>query len=193
MSTTINRPCAQTVDTDVKPRVHTMLQRDDAVISFQGRLIGFATSCREEHTHPTTEAGVTRYVSVGDRCSACRWFEVRIFVVDHEYTEDCTCDANEDSDLDGEDTDDDELHDAECGIIDARARYLVVTYGITTVPGESHKRRAVWTNSAFEIIEILTQRNGGTSFLPATSARVIAQAASSDEAIRDAYINRAVA
>jgi hypothetical protein len=162
-----------------------LVGRDETEFEIFGQLIGFATSQRENHSHPSRdEDGGPIYVAPGgDRCPACRWFEVRIFLVSREYQDDCTCDAPPGNDV---------THAEDCGAVPARARYLVLTYGLTLVPNEINKRRASWTNSPYEIIEILTQRGAGGSFLPATSARVIAQAAVYDAGIRDAYVNRAV-
>lgn len=123
-------------------------------------------------------------------CSRCRWFEARILAVDAELTDACTCDAPPDRTIDGE------PHVAGCGTEPPRARYLVLTYGRSRVPGETDKRRAAWTDSAFEVVELLVQRDrsrGRQPFLPAASARVLAQAAEHDEDIREAFVNRAVA
>lgn len=167
------------------PTDYALTIRDEAIIEIRGKLIGYATSFRDEHTHPTQTADrQVRYVESGSRCSACRWFEVRIFTVDCVYADHCTCPTASD--------DDNDPHDHDCGEESPEHKYLVLTYGITTVPGESHKRRAVWTDSPYEIVEILTQRNSSGTFLPATSARVLSQAANCDDGIRDAYINRAV-
>lgn len=182
----------EVVRSNAPPRDYVITVRDGAELEFSGRLIGYATSARDDHTHQTHDpvTGESRFVRDGDRCSACRWFEVRIFTVLCLYVTHCTCGAGDDAP--------DEQHSVgtdgrpPCGEVTPDGRYLVVTYGMTVVPGERPKRRSVWTNSAFEIIEILTQRNAGKSFLPATSGRVIAQAAASDDDIRDAYVNRAV-
>lgn len=208
-STRDTHPIPPGVDTDMPTVVdtvagdHLLIVRDEEEIEIHGRLIGFATSRRDEHTHPIvvttpTERELTvdrdlvadpitvhvpRYVRAGERCSACRWFEVRIFLVDHEYGDDCDCDVPPDVTV---------CTNATCGRVAPRGRYLVLTYGLTIVPGETHKRRAAWTSSPYEIIEILTQRNQGKAFLPATSAQVIAQAAACDRGIETAYVNRAV-
>lgn len=139
---------------------------------------------------PDALAQAHRYAERGQRCSACRWFECGIYAVEHEYATDdvCTCGASP-----GGVFDDAHEHTDACGAVPARARYAVVTYGLTLVPGELTKRRVTWTDSAFEVIEVLTQRNRQGAFLPATSARALAQAAPWDAALRDAYVNRAVA
>lgn len=190
-----------------------LLGRDDTPLQINGRLLGFASSRRDIHTHDDVftndtdieaeiaaweehlvtqprrlaEAAATkyrttiteylneladdeypkRYAPPGDRCSACRWFEVRIFEVD-SYKNDNGAWVSGD-------------------------KYLVLTCGLSDVPGEVAKRRAHWTNSPFAVLEALTQRRGSTAFLPATSARVLAEAAAVDADIADAYVNRAVA
>lgn len=190
-----------------------LLGRDDAPLKIKARLLGIATSKRDIHTHDDilardedilkeitkyedrlvtlpnrydeatanrcrtaitdyleqldTADYPTRYADPGDRCSACRWFEVRIFDVDSYLKPDGTWVSGD--------------------------RYLVLTYGLSDVPGEVAKRRAQWTNSPFTVLETLTQRRQGNAFLPATSARVLSEAAAMDPDIADAYVNRAVA
>lgn len=168
--------------------------RDDEVLRVRGHLLGFTSSERVEHSHPTEllpgNVPVTP-VPGGTRCSACRWFEARILRVDVEYSDDCTCGADPLA-APGEPRSA-RAHTDACGELDARARYLVLTYGRTRVSGETDKRRAAWTDSGFEVVEFLTQRSGGDVFLPTAAARVLAQAAPLDEGIYEAYVNRAVA
>lgn len=57
----------------------------NSIITFEGRLLGEASSFRDSHTHETD------YAPVGTRCSACRWFEVKIFLTDdNEYVVEMT-------------------------------------------------------------------------------------------------------
>lgn len=128
------------------------LPTPDGPITVKGRLLGFASSQRDQHSHDD------EFVAKGGRCSACRWFEVRIIAL----------------------TDDDD-------------GWLVHTTGKTTLPDEREYCRAIFTESAFEVIEALTVRKTGTPSLPGPSARAVSQAAQHDEDIRDAYVNRAVA
>lgn len=193
-------------------REFELLGRDDAPLKIKGRLLGFATSKRDIHTHddvftneesieteinlweerlltlprrfpPEMAATVTasiekylaeladaefprRYAAPGDRCSACRWFEVQIFEVDSQETDGTWLSAD---------------------------NYLLLTHGASDVPGETSKRRTIWTNSPFRLVEELTQRRGTQAFLPSTSAKVLSEAAAMDPDIADAYVNRAVA
>lgn len=180
LSTTDSPPTRRTD----KPIDHTLFGRDESIIEFHGTLIGFATSFRDDHTHVSVdpETGQPLYVASGARCSSCRWFEVRIFTVVNAYVDDCTCGDTP------KPYSDNELHVSTCGEVPPEGKYLVLTYGITSVPGESHKRRAVWTDSPYRIVEVLTQRNATGSFLPATSAAVISEAARWDEGILNAYL-----
>src|SRR5215471_13481500 len=53
------------------------VQGFDSSLSFAGELLGHATSRRSMHSkHPES------YATPGFRCSACRWFEERIFRTD---------------------------------------------------------------------------------------------------------------
>jgi hypothetical protein len=168
---------------------HELHGRDDEVLRLRGRLLGFTTSERDEHSHPTgyenDDITPTHPTPPGTRCSACRWFEARILAVEAELTDACTCAGPNAHPTAG--------HEPHCGQEPPRARYLVLTYGRSRVPGETDKRRAAWTDSSFEVIELLTQRDGGGAFLPAAAARVLSQAAAWDADIQDSYVNRAVA
>lgn len=80
--------------------------------------------------------------------------------------------------------------------------YAVYTIGKSELPHERARARIQFTESAFEIIEILTDRRktrqpDGTYVdreprLPIAAARCIAQAANIDPDITAAYVNRAV-
>ncbi len=107
------------------------------------------------------------------RCSHCRWFEARILRVDAELV-----------------TEDPDAGEPSYRVEEPSGRYLVLTYGRTRVPGETDKRRAAWTNSTFEVIELLVQRDRNERpFLPGASARVLAQASEWDEDIRAAFVS----
>lgn len=146
-------------------RDHELAGRDDEVIRLRGRLLGFASSESDHHQHHDPDG----YPRPGERCSACRWFECRIFEVQAVLSPD-----HQPAAPDG--------------------RYLVLTYGLSEVPGEVDKRRAVWVTSPHEIIELLTQRGRSDrqAFLPAASARALAQAAHWSPEVNEAYVNRAV-
>ena len=136
-------------------------------LEFQGVIIGSASSEHDNHRgHPNTNWAPRRV-----KCSACRWLEVTIFLC-----------------RDGDPKTDDEL----------TYSYVVQTVGLSNVPGEVDFERLWKTSSAFEVVELLTvrrsQTNGTTeTFIPPQHARALAQAATLDEDIREAYVNRAVA
>lgn len=162
--------------------MHVLPERDEETLEIFGTLLGFGSSKRDEHNHPVPPDGEIR-TAPDDRCSACRWFEVRIFEVLGEYSPDCTCGVGDD--------DPEAEHSMKCGLQAPRAQFLVLTYGQTVVPGELVKRRASWTDSGYEVIELLTQRQGvRRSFLPNASARALAQASELNERIRSAYVRR---
>lgn len=105
--------------------------------------------------------------SPGDaRCSACRWTEVEIFRTRPESVL--------------------------AGVGSALATYLVVTRGCSSVPGERVFVKSSWTDSPYEVVEILTQRKNGQVFLPGPAARALSRAAEYDDGVNDAYVNRAV-
>jgi len=140
-------------------RAYTVTDQYGQDVNVDAYLLGFATSEQPQHdenAHPEDDTAPKRV-----RCSACRWFEARVF-----------------------DVSDDE---------NAGSRYLVHTVGRSIVPGESDRNRVAFTNSAFEVIEVLTVRQGGVPKLPVASGRALAQAAALDEEIAHAFVNRAVA
>lgn len=71
--------------------------------------------------------------------------------------------------------------------------YAVYTVGHSALEDEQPRARIQFTESAFEIIEMLTdRRDSATPRLPIAAARCLAQAANVDDAITEAYVNRAV-
>src|SRR5688572_19020770 len=119
---------AETATVTMSPAVRdlTFEGRDGAPVRVRGQLLAFGTSERDEHSHPT------EFAARSERCSACRWFEVNIALVEAEIaSDDCTCFSSPNGD-----------HEASCGLEPPSGRYLVVTAGRTVVPEEMNFRRA---------------------------------------------------
>jgi hypothetical protein len=76
----------------------------------------------------------------------------------------------------------------------ADGRYVVHTRGCTRVPGETTRARVIFADSPFTVIELLTVRHrlSRELFLPRPAQFALADAAQTDDGIRDAYVNRAV-
>jgi len=180
----------------------TFLGRDGVTLRVRGRLLAFGTSQRDEHSHPvglraqsdrsTTDAEVhaASFAAKNERCSACRWFEVQIAEVDAELTDDCTCEATAGASGRVWPAADPAVHLDGCGLESPSGRYLVVTAGRSDVPGELDFRRAEFTDSPYEVVELLVQTRGedGRRFLPQVSARALSQAANHDPELRAAYL-----
>lgn len=137
---------------------------DLAPISFTGKLIGIGSSYRPVHTH---QGDYADKASV-PKCSACRWFELRVFTVDEPIPE-----------------------------FSVNVRYLVYFTGISLVPGEHQRCRYELAITAWEVIEAMTLRHRlptGESnvYLSTVASRALAMAAGHNADIREAYINRAV-
>jgi hypothetical protein len=104
------------------------------------------------------------YASASEKCRACRWFEPRIF--------------------------------RECA---GQRRFLVHRTGRSIVPGEVSFTSHEWIHGAHEVVEALTTRRrdartgSRTPYLTHPAARVLAQAASHDDDLSQAYVDRAVA
>lgn len=137
-------------------------------VTIGGRLIGVHSSRRDTHTDHAGEFA-SRPQSATDRinrCSACRWFELRVF----------TLTSFQDAPASG---------------------YLVYFWGATAVPGEQQRRRHIRADSAWSLVESLTQRSrlpSGQSniYLSRPAAAVLAMASGYDKNVQDAYVNRAV-
>lgn len=71
-------------------------------------------------------------------------------------------------------------------------KYVVHTVGRSIVPGEQDYIRVTFTDSAYEAVEVLTVKSAPEPFIPLPSARALAQAADRDDAMQEAYVNRAV-
>jgi hypothetical protein len=161
----MNIPTRQTTAPPSPPEVRTweLASRNNGPrFNIQGRLLGFASSEVAQHDH------LSEFTPAGKRCSACRWFEVRIFEVESLI--------NEFKDLES-----------------PEARFLVHTTGRTEIPGETDRIRAYWTDSGFEVTECLTVRKPNDTFITGPSARALAQASQFNQDIADGYVNRAVA
>jgi hypothetical protein len=106
-----------------------------------------------------------RYASKSERCVSCRWFETRLFRVS----------AADSSALGG-------------------VRYVLHHVGRSIVPGEIDLTRHETARGGHEVVEMYTlRRPNERPFITKPGARVLAQAASLDGSIEDAYINRATA
>jgi hypothetical protein len=106
----------------------------------------------------------TDYAPKGVKCSACRWLEVELYSKFPDQ-------VNEDN--------------------GQGSMYVVVTRGPSIVPGERDYEKITFTESAYEVVEVLTVRKTrGTqsTFLPPQHARALAQAAAHDDGIKDAYL-----
>lgn len=70
--------------------------------------------------------------------------------------------------------------------------YALHTVGMSSLDGEKPLPRLQFTESAYEVIEMLTDKRGPVARIPEASARCLAQAANVDDKMNEAYINRAV-
>jgi hypothetical protein len=138
----------------------------DGSYRFLGEQLSHTTSQWETHGHSA------EFAARGERCSACRWTEISLYRVP-----DTALAAAQ----------------VEPYIGGPLGKYLVVTEGRSIVPGERTFVKATWTNSPYDVIEILTQRRGERVTMGIPAARALAIAAEWDDGINDAYVNRAVA
>ena len=152
-------------------QTYDIVGRSSTRYSFIGALLGASTSQTEVHTdHPD------EYARRGEKCSACRWFEVYIYRRKTDVN--VRSDAHTSADFDN---------------YRAVYDYVVHTVGGSAVPREKRFSRVQGTTSPFDVIELLTVRPVDRDpFIAAQSARALAQAADLDDGIREAYINRAV-
>lgn len=124
------------------------------MVSFHGHKIGSASSCASEHDH---EAG--RTAQRGERCSACRWLEVRIYV-----DENARKSRARESGVEG-------------------GGYVLETIGRSVVDGEHDRYRTRMFHDPFLIIAKLTKRIQDSTFLPIVAQEALEEAAERDEAL----------
>lgn len=118
---------------------------------FTGRLLAEQSSHAELHQRLIHEAD--GFAEKGDRCSACRWFEVRIYR---------RCEAGENG-------------------AEPKPSWVIETVGQTIVPGEEVRRQLRMTDKPRRVVSMLVQHKGNDTFLPAISKRVLDLAADEDE------------
>lgn len=157
----------------IEPQTIEIPTPTGSTIIYAARL-AFATSEQPRHNHAIDRPPMrnpTKPEFDGEptyrRCSACRWFEIEIY----------------------------RLH-GQSAVEAGRGVYLVHKTGRSVVDSETSLHTLVYTNSPYEVIEILTVRKRGVNahqaFLPVPSARALALAAGYDADIREAYLDRAV-
>lgn len=158
-------------------RYDEQTQKVIETVKFAGAILGSATSEHNSHRgHPGAE-----FAPKHVKCSACRWLEVTIYRrrVEMTYAVIVEPDPNAPATY---------TYD-----------YVIHTVGMSDVPGEVDFIRIHQTASAFEVVELLTVRRTNprtgvtTAFVPPQHARALAQAATLDDDLREAYVNRAVA
>jgi hypothetical protein len=124
-------------------------------IHFHGRKLAYASSKRPTHTHP-----YRHYANTGERCSACRWFEVAIYKV----------------------TQSNNLRDQPVG------GYVLETKGITIVEGEHDRFRVRCYRDPWIIVAKLMKRVDNDVILPVVSRNVLSEASKHDEKLKEAFL-----
>lgn len=129
----------------------------DGPLEFTGELLGFGTSRRTGHGHDPR-----RIAERHERCSACRWNEVRIWWST--------------------------THDS----------YVISHLGLSELPEEEPRIRALWTNDAAELVtELVVTPSGGmlrdypgvTAVLPPAARAALDEAARNDPEINAGYLD----
>lgn len=78
------------------------------------------------------------------------------------------------------------------GVVNDDPVYVVHTQGMSRIDGEVTRARVALSQSAYEVVELLTVNHNGKLYLPRQSSHALSQAAQWDDNLRDAYVNRAV-
>lgn len=134
------------------------------VESVQYEFAGVLLAYGSSESNDHRDHPTTDYAPKGVKCSACRWLEVELY---RKFPDPANFD------------------DTRTSI------YVVVTRGPSMVPGERDYEKITFTESEYEVVEVLTVRKTrGTqsTFLPPQHARALAQAAAHDEKLREAYL-----
>lgn len=119
---------------------------------FTGRLLGEGTSRSDRHVRLVHDTD--SFAAPGERCSACRWFEVRIYAF-YELVEP--------------------------GGGPYQAGYYVETVGRTVVPGEVDRHRVRRVTDPRRVVATLVQEKDGRVFVPQPSRAALDQAADRDD------------
>lgn len=160
---------------DVKSDFHTIIGKESDEFEIYGKLLSERSSYQPFHTHPERDDdGNSVFAEQRSRCSRCRWFEVRIYRVERYFYGPCTCGVGDGTDGDEED------HKEACGEQPPPGKFLVVTYGMTIVPGEIIKRHPGWAVGARTVFQLLVQNGPRGQFLPSISALALSDAAECD-------------
>lgn len=140
------------------------LSTRDETLEFTGVRIGYGTSHKAVHTNHTGFAFASEVPGPDKiKCSACRYNVVTLYRV------------------------------AKSDPLAERARYVAFTEGVSVCPGEVDYHRIVRAHGGVSLVDALTVRSRrGESFLPSPASQALAQAAEDDDAIYDAFNDRAV-
>lgn len=122
---------------------------------FTGRLLGEGTSRSDRHVRLVHDTD--SFAAPGERCSACRWFEVRIYAF---------------YESDGEPAPETPSY---------QAGYYVETVGRTVVPGEVDRHRVRRVTDPRRVVATLVQEKDGRVFVPQPSRAALDQAADRDD------------
>lgn len=122
------------------------------MVSFRGRKIGAASSRATDHDH---EPG--RTARRGERCSACRWLEVRIYVDEDARVKRARESGN------------------------TQGGYVLETIGRSEVDGEHNRYRTRMFHDPFLVVAKLTKRVDDSTFLPIVAQEALEEAAERDE------------
>lgn len=124
----------------------------DQTYTFTGRMLSESTS--HSPRHASLVHGPSQFAPPGERCSACRWFEVRIYT-------------------------NDEPHIGTSG--EEVPTWIIETVGRSVVPGEQDRRRVRRVHEPRRVVGALVQQRAGDSFIPTVSRRALDAAADADE------------
>lgn len=157
------KPGKQVQEKEKTMEKFTLSTREET-LEFQGVRIGYGNSKTFLHTNHPGFAFASEVPGTGKiKCSACRYNVVTLFRVSRT----------------------DPLFE--------RARYIAFTEGVSVCPGEVDYYRIVRSTGAVALVDALTVRSrSGDSFLPRPASQALAEAAEDDDAIYDAFNDRAV-
>lgn len=127
----------------------------ERAFEFHGQLLGEGSSRRPRHERLVHPEG--RFAVPGDRCSACRWFEVRIYAVQDPTERPAHRQPR------------------------TTAGYYIETVGRSIVPGEVDRRRVRRVFEPHRVVSTLVTEQEDRVFLPYPSRVALDLAADADE------------
>lgn len=149
---------------------HKVLSRRGEHVGFIGQKIGTRSSRRDQHTHPGIEFAPAKY-----QCSACRWFEPSLWIVDPDS--DIVRFNDKDVEIEREPA-------------TGKRRYVYQSSGMSAVPNEVERAAVYVFATPAEVVRAMTIVNRTSEYyIPEASIELLNVAADILDEFDELYDN----